>query len=329
MKHRVGIVGCGAIGMKRALNIGRGSVAGCVDIEMARAKKIADLTGASIFKTSEDLVSSNEVDIVIVSTLHDLLAPIALSAIRNGKHVLIEKPGGRNSSELDVILKAADEHKVKVRIGLNHRFHRAVLKANSLIKEEAIGKLMFIRGRYGHGGRVGYEKEWRANPKMSGGGELLDQGPHLIDLSMKMLGDFVTVNGRAFTYFWDMDVDDNAFLMMETKDAKTAFLHVSCTEWKNTFSMEIYGKKGKIELTGLGGSYGTERVALYSMSKEMGPPDTVIWEYPMQDNSWLVELDEFYKDIEQDRTPEPGVVQGIKILKIVEEIYNDSGYSFR
>ena len=107
---------------------------------------------------------------------------------------------------------------------------------------------MFIRGRYGHGGRVGYDKEWRADPLRSGGGELIDQGVHLIDLSRWFLGDFVSVTGFAHTYFWQMPVDDNAFLILHTRQQQTAFLHVSSTEWKNLFSLEIYGRTAKLQL---------------------------------------------------------------------------------
>ena len=139
---------------------------------------------------------------------------------------------------------------------------------------------MFLRGRYGHGGRVGYDREWRADPAHSGGGELIDQGVHLIDLSRWFLGPFADVDGAAHTYFWDMPVDDNAFLRLTTPGGQVAFLHVSCTEWKNLFSFEIYGRDGKLHIEGLGGSYGVERLAHYQMLPEMGPPDTTIHEYP-------------------------------------------------
>src|SRR6185295_6175560 len=112
-----------------------------------------------------------------------------------------------------------------------------------------------------------------------GGGELIDQGVHLIDLSRWILGDFVRVHGIARTLYWEMPVDDNAFALMETSGGQIAFLHCSCTEWKNLFSLEIYGRTGKLHIEGLGGSYGTERLAHYQMLPQMGPPETTIWEY--------------------------------------------------
>jgi predicted dehydrogenase len=136
---------------------------------------------------------------------------------------------------------------------------------------------MFIRARYGHGGRVGYDKEWRANPKLSGGGELIDQGIHLIDLAGWFLGEFKKIDGHAETYFWKMPVDDNAFLSLRTAKNQTAWLHVSCTEWKNLFSFEIYGRHAKLHIEGLGGSYGVEKLFHYQMKPEMGIPDTKVY----------------------------------------------------
>jgi predicted dehydrogenase len=238
--------------------------------------------------------------------------------------VLVEKPAGRHPSDVEPILAAARRANVKVRVGFNHRFHRALRKARELVDAGALGELMFVRGRYGHGGRLGYEREWRADPARSGGGELMDQGPHLIDLARWFLGDFLTVQGIADTFYWNMPVDDNCFMLLRTAKRKTAFLHVSCTEWKNTFSFEIYGRQGKLDISGLGGSYGPERVAFYRMLPGMGPPETTIYEYPMEDDSWAVELSELIEDIRFDREPAPGLADALAVLRVVERIYQTS-----
>jgi predicted dehydrogenase len=210
-------------------------------------------------------------------------------------------------------------------VGFNHRFHRAFRKAREIFESGALGEMMFIRGRYGHGGRPGYEREWRADPRRSGGGELLDQGSHLIDLARWFLGDFENVRGAACTYFWDMPVEDNAFLLLETAIGQVAFLHASWTEWKNTFSFEICGRHGKLEISGLGGSYGTERLAYYRMLPQMGPPETSAWEYPMADDSWETEFAEFVEDIRAGRQPEPGLLDAQAALRIVERVYAQGG----
>lgn len=323
----VGIIGCGLIGQKRAKALGTGGrLVACADLDASRAESLAKGAGAKVFRDWRDLVCSPEVDLVVIATLHDSLAEITLAAVEAGKHVLVEKPAARSAGELEPVLAAAEGQEVKVRVGFNHRYHRALRKAKEIVEAGDLGELMFIRARYGHGARVGYDKEWRANPALSGGGELIDQGPHLIDLSRWFLGDFTDAQGFAHTYYWDMPVDDNGFMILKTPKKQVAFLHASCTEWKNLFSMEIYGRAGKLDISGLGGSYGVERLTYYKMLPEMGPPETTAWEYPMGDDSWAVEMAEFYDDIRLNRAPAAGLRDAYEALKVVQKIYRESGY---
>lgn len=323
----VGIVGCGLIGQKRAKALGAGGkLVACADIDMNRAEALAGTAGAKAFRDWRELVWSSLVDVVIVATLHDSLAEITLTAAEAGKHVLVEKPAARTAAELVPVMAAAAKHGVKVHVGFNHRYHRSLRKAKEIVESGALGELMFVRARYGHGARLGYEKEWRSNPALSGGGELIDQGSHLIDLSRWFLGEMTVVQGFAHTYFWDMPVDDNGFMLLKTAKKQAAFLHASCTEWKNLFSMEIYGKLGKLDLSGLGGSYGLEKITWYKMLPEMGPPDTISWEYPMGDDSWTVEIAEFFDDIRLNRVTSAGLADAAAALMIVETIYKESGY---
>jgi len=329
MSYNIGIIGCGLIGQKRSKALGIGKLVACADINQAQAERLAFGTEAKIFTDWKHLLALPAVEMVIIATLHDSLAEITLAAIKAGKHVLVEKPAARHAAELEVVMTAAEQNPtIKVRVGFNHRYHRALRNAKQIINEGSLGPLMFLRARYGHGGRMGYEKEWRSNPALSGGGELIDQGPHLIDLARWILGDFTEIEGHAATYFWEMPVDDNGFMLLQTAEKKVAFLHVSCTEWKNIFSMEIYGHHGKLEISGLGGSYGVERLAFYKMLPTMGPPETTIWEYPMEDDSWSVELAEFYDDIGYDRNPAVGLKDAYEVLKIVNIICKKSGYDY-
>ena len=323
----IGIIGCGMIGHKRAKALGKnGRLVACADIDVKRANSLAEKSNSKAFEDWQELLKLPEIEIVIVATLHDSLAQITLEAIEAGKHVLVEKPAARNAKELEPVILAAERKKVKVHVGFNHRYHRSLRKAREIIDSGVLGELMFIRARYGHGGRVGYDKEWRAKPEISGGGELIDQGPHLIDLSRWFLGDFENIQGFAQTSYWDMPVDDNGFMLLKTSKKQTAFLHVSCSEWKNLFSMEIYGRDGKLDLSGLGGSYGVEKITWYKMLPEMGPPETTAWEYPMGDNSWATEMAEFYENIKLDRSPSTSLKDAEAVLKIIETIYQESGY---
>ena len=335
----VAIVGCGLIGRKRANALAGARLVACADLQRERADALAQTFSAAPSTTSPGhtvtasddwrlVIDRQDVDIVVVATTNEMLAEIARFAVEAGKHVLVEKPAARSVDEIDPVIDAARRSGRRVRVGFNHRYHPALQKAHELIASGAVGDLMFLRGRYGHGGRLGYEKEWRADPARSGGGELVDQGVHLIDLSRWFLGELTDVDGLAHTYFWNMPVDDNAFMLLRTPSGRTAWLHVSCSEWKNLFSLEIYGRDGKIQIDGLGGSYGTESLVYYRMLPQMGPPETTTWEFPDADRSWELEFREFLDDIALAREPAAGLADARAALVVVQAIYARSGYDF-
>lgn len=321
MQSKIAIIGCGLIGRKRAAALAGGQLVMACDLDESRARSLAATAPGCVATANPSDVFSSEAAIVVISTLNNALAPLALAAAKAGKHVLVEKPAARNVAELELVRNAATESGVLVRVGYNHRFHPALQKARELVDAGALGDLMFVRGRYGHGGRVGYDREWRSNPELSGGGELIDQGVHLIDLAGWFLGAFSKIEGHATTSFWDMPVDDNAFMSLRTAKGQTAWLHASCSEWKNLFSFEIYGRTGKLHIEGLGGSYGVERLTYYKMLPEMGPPETTAWEFPRGDRSWELEMAEFIEDFARNRQPRPGIDESIETLRIVENIY--------
>ena len=325
------VVGCGLIGHKRARSIAkRHHLTVAADISLERASALAaQYPGAEATADWRIAVNHPRVDAVIVATTNDWLAPISEAALLAGKHVLVEKPAARNVAELASVITAAASSGKCVQVGFNHRYHRAFRKAREIFDSGILGPLMFIRARYGHGGRIGYDREWRANKDLAGGGELLDQGVHVIDLARWFLGDFTSVQGSTHTYFWDMPVEDNAFMLLQTHGGQSAFLHVSCTEWKNCFSFEIYGRHGKLHIEGLGGSYGVERLYFYRMLPEMGPPETTIWEYPGEDNSWSLELIDF-ENATGNRAPEapdleiPDLNDARAVLEVVERVYQQA-----
>lgn len=327
---RFAVVGCGLIGKRRASVLAAlpgVRVAYACDVDAGRAAETAaGIPGCQAITDYRMAIEDSSLAAVIISTLNASLAPIALAAAKAGKHALIEKPGALNAQELRDVEAIAETRGIRVRIGYNHRFHPAILKAREIHESGVLGPLMFLRGRYGHGGRKGYDREWRANPALSGGGELIDQGVHLIDLASWFLGDFAGIEGHAATYFWDMKVDDNAFLDLRTASGQTAWLHVSCTEWKNMFSLEIYGRDGKLSIDGLGGSYGPERLTHYRMLPQMGPPEATTWDFPNGDDSWSAETRAFVEDIRLARSPAPGLREGIRILEIVDSIYRKNGF---
>jgi len=315
------IIGCGLVGRKRALAARNHRILWVADVDLERARSLAsEVSGARVTADWRQVLDEPDVQAVIVATPHNLLAPITLQALQAGKHVLVEKPGARSTAELEPVRKLAHDSRLVVKVGFNHRFHPALARAKRMIEEGVAGPLMFVRGLYGHGGRPGYEKEWRADPRLSGGGEAIDQGIHLVDLARWMLGDFVQAVGYAPTCFWPMSVEDNCFMLLRTSSGQCAFLHASWTEWKNMFCFEIYGRKAKLRIDGLGGSYGTERLTFYRMLPQMGPPEIEVSEYPGPDVSWANELQNFVAAVEKGAPLCGDLDDARAALRIVENI---------
>jgi predicted dehydrogenase len=324
---RVGVVGCGLIGRRRAAVIRESTGDQLIivaDVNRTRVEEMASENGCLMTTDWREVVSRDDVEAVIVSTTNDWLAPISIAAARNGKHVLCEKPLGRNPEESWQIVEAAHTNKVKLKTGFNHRHHAAIWKARELFDQGAIGEICFIRCRYGHGGRPGYDKEWRTNPEISGGGELLDQGIHVLDLFRWFLGDFDEAVGFTRTSFWNTLVEDNAFALLRTAKGQVASLHASWTQWKNLFSFEIFGRDGYLVVEGLGGNYGPERLLWGKRSPQSGPPEEKRFEFPGLDVSWEEEWRKFVTAIREDREPLGNGYDGWKALTLAYAIYESA-----
>lgn len=321
----VAIVGCGLIGGKRAEAIAKvANLKLCFDSDTDSLRNFSAKYNCEAAHSLDTVLDSEEINIVLISTRHDSLVQIAQKAMRKQKNVFIEKPGAINAIQFEQLIQEKEKHQgLKMHIGYNHQYHPAVLKAYEIIKSNELGKIMFFRARYGHGGRLGYEKEWRANRSISGGGELIDQGSHLLDLSLLFLGDVSLEYSAIPTYYWNMDVEDNAFIVVKNDSGSIGFLHASCTEWKNLFSLEIYGETGKIDISGLGGSYGLETLTLYKMLPEMGPPDSQVWEFAGKDESWDLEFSAFAKDVETGTFDSDNTATSRRVLELIEQIYQE------
>jgi predicted dehydrogenase len=329
---RVGIVGCGLIGRKRADALDAASeLVGCFDVDATAAASLAEHAGTSAFADFDELLGLDP-DVVVVAVTHDQLAPIAVRALDAGAHVLVEKPAGLGVAHVDRIAEAAQRNERLVKVGFNHRFHPGIARAVDEARSGRYGEVLHVRARYGHGGRPGYDREWRADPARSGGGELIDQGMHLIDLTHWALGDLPLHSALLRTQFWDTRADDNAALLLgdrESRDAPWAMLHVTWTEWKNMFSLEIYCRTAKLQVDGLAASYGPQTLRIYRMKPEMGPPDVEKLEYPKGDVSWVAEWEHFAAAVRSGDGSAPllGDLHDARYAwRIVEAAYERAGY---
>ena len=310
----VGVVGCGLIGAKRAAALPPGMRLLAVhDQDRGRAEALAlRHEGVHVAGTLAELLAEPGLTLVIVATTHQALPEVGLAAVEAGAHVLLEKPGAGAVAPLLEVRQAAAQRGVIVRVGFNHRFHPSFQQLQALRASRDDGRLLSIRARYGHGGRIGYEQEWRAVRSISGGGELIDQGVHLIDLVRFSAGDVELAFAELRTDFWAMDVEDNAYVALRPTQGGFAWLHASWTEWKNTFSFEV---------SGLGGSYGVEELTLFAMQPEMGPPPSTTWRWPAQDSSWRLELEDVARALSGEPARGASIDDAIANLTLIDEAY--------
>ena len=316
----VGIIGCGLIGKKRALALENDDVLiACCDTNIELGQKFADDFNCIFYKDYTDLL--NSCDTIVVAVVNKYAKDIVKSALDQNKNILVEKPMGRDFKEsLEILLSSKDKI---LKVGFNHRFHPAIWKAKELFDAGTIGKLMYIRGTYGHGGRPGMESEWRASKDLCGGGELLDQGVHLIDLSRWFAGNITSVFGKVSTKFWDIKVEDTAFMLLQTESGIDIQLNVSWTNWKNIFQFELFGTDGYLKINGLGGWYGTETLEIGIRKQEGGVPDVEKIEY-QEDTSWTKEWQEFKAAIKVNRLPIGNGIDGGKANQIIDALYKSS-----
>lgn len=293
---RVAIAGCGLIGTKRAEALrAQDELIGCYDVRPEAARDLAGARGAAPCATLDDLLALRP-DVVIAAASHDALADIAARALDAGADVLVEKPAGLGVAQIERLIDVEHRSGRRVKVGFNHRFHPGLARAAAEVHSGVHGELLHVRGRYGHGGRLGYDREWRADPTRSGGGELIDQGMHLLDLAHWLAGPLPLHGALLRTHFWDTPVEDNAALLLgegATRTGPWAMLHVTWTEWKNLFSLEVYCRTAKLQVDGLVRSYGPQRLAIYRMRPELGPPDVEEIQYPDEDGSWVAEWAHF------------------------------------
>ena len=318
---QIAIIGAGLIGKKRALALPQEvRLTHICDVAQVRCDQFATEFQCTAVYDWKEIIDNPALEAVIIATPNKHLAEIGAAAIKAGKHVLIEKPGARNRQDLQQLVDAYRKRNVVVMFGYNHRYHPAIQKAKEIVDSKEFGEVLFIRAKYGHGGRPGYEREWRFNEEISGGGQLLDQGSHLIDLTNHFAGELTYHSGTLETLFWDTPLEDSAFLVL--KGQKTiANLVTTCLEWKNIFCLEIMLKTGKLQIDGLGRSYGIEKLTVYKMLPQMGPPDIQEYVFEGEDTSWNRENEIFFKKIEEGRIDDTELMRAEYVLRIINDAY--------
>ncbi len=296
-----------------------------VDANADTARTVAAEVGAEATADWRHAIDRADVGAVVVATPNGLLADIAIAALDRGKHVLVEKPMGRNLEEAARMRAAALASGTVFKVGFNHRYHPAIAEAHRRFSRGDIGSLINIRCRYGHGGRPGYEREWRGNRELAGGGELTDQGVHVVDLINWFAGPPATAYAMLQTAVWPLgDLEDNAFGMFRWPGGAVALLHTSWTQWKNLFSLEVFGDRGALIIEGLGRSYGTETLIAHTRQAAGGAPETETVQYPGDDPSWTAEWEDFMDGVAGVRQPMGGPDDGLTAMSMLDALYRSA-----
>ncbi len=329
-KRRVGLIGAGWAGEKRARSAFEHSgteLVAIADVDPVRARKLAALYGAPDCRVTGDgmeVALAPDLDVVVVSTVNKFLAAFAIAALEHGKDVLSEKPLGRNVAEAQAMVRAAAASGRTLKTGFNHRHFAAITEMKCQQQAGAIGRPLYLRIVYGHGGRPGYETEWRMIPELSGGGHLMDQGIHSIDLARWFLGDFVRVFAHMPTLFYPTPEEDNFFGLMWTEGGQVAQFHTGLTLWKNRFEVELGGTDGTLRVEGRGGSYGMPRLILHQRNPQGGRPSETIWDFEDTDTSWAREWAEFLKALDEGRQPDANGTEGLRAMELAEALYTSA-----
>jgi predicted dehydrogenase len=322
------IIGAGGIGRIRARSIsssGTGHVAAIADLDAARARELAEEFSASYSENWRAVVSRPDIDVVVVSTPTKFHAEIAVAALQAGKHVLCEKPLARTTQESRGIVEAARRARRVLKTGFNYRLMAHTRKARELIEAQAIGPAYFLRCRYGHGGRPGYEQHWCTDAELSGGGVLQEQGIHMVDLVRVLLGEPSRVLAETRRYFWAFpEVEDNCFCLFETPAGQMAQLHVSWTQWINVLEIEILGRDGYLRLEGRDGHYGPQRLTWGKRQPNHSRPVEEVFSFPGKDESWASEWQEFIELIRDGQRWLAAAEEGLRTQQLVDAAYRSA-----
>ena len=331
---KTAIIGYGVVGKRRKIYIERNKNYKLLYISDTKFKKNTKSKSITFFKNYKDILKK-EIDVVYITLPTYLAARVTLDFIKKDVHVFCEKPPAKNVREIKkVIYLSKKKPHLKIKYGFNHRYHSSVKLAKKIIKSKKYGRILNIRCLYGKSKILtpydnrftGTKDDWRSKKKLSGGGILLDQGIHLLDLLRFFNGDFNEYKSFISNKFWNYDVEDNAFALMRDKKGVIASVHSTATQWQHQFRIEITSKYALIELRGiLSGtkSYGKESLKVIErLPKSVNGYKVKNQYYFNKDNSWKEEIDEFANNILKNRTIKTGnVYDALKVMSMVEKIY--------
>jgi predicted dehydrogenase len=326
----IGIIGFGKMGQIRVQAL---ESSGKATIKLVYDEN--ELPISINYKVTENIdkiINNPEINAIFICTPNYLNKPLTVQALEAGKHVFCEKPPAFNSREVEEIISVEKKSGKILMYGFNHRHHESIRYMRKLIDSKEFGKVLWMRGRYGKSVDKFFFDTWRARKKLAGGGILLDQGIHMLDLFIMLGGDFDSVQADVSSCYWNLDIEDNVFAIYKnSKTGVVASLHSTMTQWRHLFSLEVFLEKGYMVLNGLRTSSGTYGDEILSIAKNRTTAPAAVWEDEERitfetDNSWTSEINHFLNAIEND-TPVPvgSSADALAVMKLIDQTYKNGG----
>ena len=328
-KLKVGIAGYGVVGKRRHFYIDQHPKMKVVAVcDRVFKKEKPELSkNLDYYINYKKMLAGQKIDVLFVCLTNNIAAEVTIAGLSNGIHVFCEKPPGMTIKEIENVIQIEKSHpNLKLKYGFNHRYHDSVKKAIQIINSSDLGEVINIRGVYGKSMIVPFSHGWRSKRKLAGGGILLDQGIHMMDLMRLFCGDFVEIKSFVSNDFWKHDVEDNAYALMKDSKGRISMINSSATQWKHKFSLEISLTMGYIELHGIlsgSKSYGEEIIIIgkRDLNSSSGQMQKTTIKF-LNDNSWRDEISEFANCIIKDKSIRYGTsYDALQCMKLVNEIY--------
>ncbi len=324
---RVGIAGFGVVGKRRKIFIDQNNKLKIVAISDITFKEELNKRKDIFFLKNYKSLFHYDLDIIFICLPNKFASEATILALKKNVHIFCEKPPAKNLNDLKKVIKVKERYpKLKLKYGFNHRYHDSFIQANRIISSKKYGKLINIRAVYGKSAIIPNIGGWRSKKSEAGGGILLDQGIHILDMILFFMDDIDKIKSFVSNDYWNHDVEDNVYTLLKDKKNRVAILHSTATEWQHKFRLELTLSECLIELSGIlsgSKSYGNEEFKLINkLQQNKSNPRINIKKRYLKDHSWKREVDEFVKIVSQNKRVENGnSKQAYKVMNIIDKIY--------